>query len=98
MKLSRKPDGKIGVTMKLVYAAGHTCHMEGDGEWHDNKIVLQADGLEENKPCRLEIKFQNGKATLDDVEGRCRPVYCGTRGTFEGVGFTKAVATSTKKK
>ena len=97
MKLTSKPDGKIGVDIRLIYAAGHSCHIDGDGQWTDNKIVLEAPGLDEKKPCRLEITMQNGKAALEDVDNRCAPVYCGTRGTFHDVSFTKAAAATKKK-
>jgi hypothetical protein len=96
--LSKKPDGKIGVELKLIYAAGHTCQMEGTSEWKDNSITLEAEGLEADKPCRLKISFQGGKAVLQDVASLCTAVYCGSRGTFHGVTFQKPSAVETKRK
>jgi len=72
--------------------------MNGEAEWKENAITLEAEGLESDKPCRLKISFQGGKAALQDIGSRCTPVYCGSRGTFHGVTFQKPVPVSTKRK
>jgi hypothetical protein len=94
LQLTRKSDDKVGVAIRLIYAAGHSCQIDGVGVWKDNKVAIEAEGLEDNKPCRLEISLQGGTATLRDVGMRCTPVYCGTRGTFQGVTFQKPAARS----
>jgi hypothetical protein len=92
LQLTTKSENRVGVAIRLIYAAGHSCQIEGIGSWKDDRVAIEAEGLEDNKPCRLEIAFQAGIATIRDVGRRCTPVYCGTRGTFQGVTFQKPAA------
>jgi hypothetical protein len=36
IRVTRKGNGKVGLTLKLYYANGHTCQLNKDGEWHSD--------------------------------------------------------------
>ena len=92
VRVGKLADGKVSVSCRLIFGAGQTCELEGQADWKDNLLTLRADGLEDSKPCALELRFAGGKVTLKDTGNNCRPVYCGSRGTFEGVVLAKSVA------
>jgi hypothetical protein len=98
VRISKLKNGKAKVESRLVFGAGQSCLIEGEAEWKENVLTLQAEGVDDSKPCRLEMRFSGEKITLADPQGRCRPVYCGPRGTFEGAVLTKAAAKSKAKK
>ena len=89
IRITRRRDGKIGVALKLYYANGHTCQLNKAGEWLDDRVLITAEGLDQNQPCKLEASFSNGHVLLKDDGLRCAPVYCGTRGKLDGVSLPK---------
>ena len=89
IRITRKPDSKIGVAIKLYYASGHTCALNGDGEWHEDRVTVIAEGLEANRSCVLDAFFNKGRIRLKDEGYRCAPVYCGTRGKLDDVSLPK---------
>jgi hypothetical protein len=89
--------GKVGVAIRLVYAAGQSCQLEETGVWRDHKVIVKADGLTENEPCVLELTFQGAQVRLKDAGLRCSKVFCGTRGTLDAVSLPKRAAASKKK-
>jgi len=89
IRVTRRRDGKIGVALKLYYANGHTCQIDKAGEWHGDRVLVIADGIDPNQPCKLEASFTNGHILLKDDGLRCAPVYCGTRGKLDGVSLPK---------
>ncbi len=90
IRITKKPDVKIGVAIKLYYASGHTCSLNSDGEWHQDKVVVIAEGLEANRSCILNVFFDKGRIRLKDEGYRCAPVYCGTRGKLDDVSLPKS--------
>ena|SRR2546421_5060414 len=82
--------GKAALALKLYYANGHTCALNKEGEWRDDRLLIVADGLTENEPCRLEASFSQGRILLKDDGQRCARVYCGTRGKLDGVSLPKS--------
>ena len=88
--VSERPGGKIGVALKLYYSMGHTCQLTGEGEWRDDHVAVVADGLDANRPCKLNLFFENGHVLLKDEGLRCTPVYCGARGKLDNVRLPKA--------
>ena len=77
VRVKKLADGKVSVSCRLIFGAGQTCEMEGPANWKDNVLTLRADGLEDSKPCVLELRFAGGKVTLKDTGSNCRPVYWG---------------------
>lgn len=94
VRVTRQKDGKAKVETRLVFGGGQSCVMEGEAVWKNNVLTLQADGLDDAKPCRLEMRFAGSKVTLSDPDNLCRPVYCGSAGTFQGAALTKSAAAS----
>ena len=88
--------GKIGVAIRLVYAAGQSCQLEETGVWMDRKVVVKTGGLTDDQPCVLELTFQRGHVRLKDAGLRCSKVFCGTRGTLDAVRLPKQVAAPKK--
>jgi len=89
IRVTKKSDGKIAVSIKLYYANGHTCRLSQDGEWHDDHVAILAEGLDEKRPCRLNAFFDKDHILLKDEGFQCAAVYCGTRGRFDGVSLSK---------
>jgi len=89
IQVSEKANGKIGVALKLYFAVGHTCQLNHDGEWREDHVAVAADGLDANRPCKLNLFFENGRVLLKDDGLQCAPVYCGTRGKLDQVSLPK---------
>lgn len=89
IRITRRRDGTIDVALKLYYANGHTCQLNKPGEWLGDHVLISAEGLDQNQPCKLEASFSKGHVLLKDDGLRCAPVYCGTRGKLDGVSLPK---------
>ena len=89
IRVSEGTDGKIRVTLKLYYANGHTCYLNKDGEWHEDRLTVVADSLDPSHPCRLSLYFDKSGVLLKDEGLQCAPVYCGTRGKLDDVSLPK---------
>jgi hypothetical protein len=92
IRVGEKADGKISVAIRLYFANGHRCNLNGDGEWRGDHVALVAEGLTPARPCRLNVFFEKGRAVLKDEGLQCAPVYCGTRGEFDNVSLAKSNA------
>ncbi len=80
--------GTPHVALALAFEAGQSCSIQGGATRKaGDTLVLQAEGLDPDKPCELALTFDNGVVTLRDEGGRCRDVYCGTRGSLDGSRF-----------
>ena len=90
LKILRREGRTIGISLILHFGAGQLCRMRNDGEWQGDRLVVTAEGLHENRPCRLEATFASGRVMLKDEGQRCAQVYCGTRGKIDGVTLVKA--------
>jgi hypothetical protein len=86
------------VIIKIVFAEGHTCTLEGSADWSDGAFTLRADGLDPNKPCQLVLHISRSVLTLEDSGGLCRDVYCGTRGALDGARFKKTAGASKRRR
>lgn len=91
IKVTEQADGQIAVALKLYYAAGHTCQLNKDAKWSGDHLAIVAEGLDENRQCKLNLFFQNGHVLLKDEGLQCAPVYCGTRGKLDNVDLPKFV-------
>ena len=89
IRVTEKAGGQIGVNLRLYYANGHTCRLQKDGKWAADHIAIVADGLDANRPCRLNLFFENRGVLLKDEGLQCAPVYCGTRGKLDGATLPK---------
>ena len=89
IRITPRDNGKAGLALKLYYANGHTCQLDKEGEWRGDHLLVVADGLNENEPCKLEVFFSKGQALLKDPGGRCARVYCGSRGKLDDVSLPK---------
>jgi hypothetical protein len=89
VRLSRGKDEQATVSVKIAFDRGHSCELEGSATWSDGRFTIRADGLDPKKPCQLVLRISGSVLTLEDPEGLCREVYCGTRGMFDGARFKK---------
>ena len=89
IRITPGADGKVALALKLYYSNGHTCALTKEGEWHGDRLVIVAEGLVENEPCKLEASFPPGRIVLKDEDQRCARVYCGTRGKLDAVSLPK---------
>ena len=89
IEVTEKADGRIGVNLKLYYSNGHTCQLNKDGKWSQDHVAIVAEGLDANRPCRLNLFFENGRVLLKDEGSQCAPVYCGTRGKLDDARLPK---------
>jgi hypothetical protein len=87
--VTEKANGWIGVSLKLYFANGHTCQLNKDGKWSRDHVAIVADGLDANRPCRLNLFFENHRVLLKDEDFQCAPVYCGTRGKLDNASLPK---------
>jgi len=90
IQVTEKSSSRIGVNLKLYFSSGHTCQLNQDGEWSGDHVAVVAEGLDVNRPCRLDLFFENGRIRLEDKGSYCAPVYCGTRGKLDGVSLAKS--------
>jgi hypothetical protein len=89
IQVTEKTDGRIGVSLKLYYSNGHTCQLDKDGKWSQDHVAIVAEGLDVNRPCKLNLFFDNGRVLLKDAAFQCAPVYCGTRGKLDNASLPK---------
>jgi hypothetical protein len=89
IQVTEKPNGRIGVNLKLYFSNGHTCRLSKDGKWSEDHVAIVADGLDANRSCKLNLFFENRRVLLKDDSLQCAPVYCGTRGKLDGVSLPK---------
>jgi hypothetical protein len=89
IQVTEKAYDWIGVNIKLYYANGHTCRLNQDGKWSQDHVAIVAEGLDSNRPCRLNLFFENHRVLLKDEGFQCAPVYCGTRGKLDNASLPK---------
>jgi len=89
IRVTEESNGRIGVKLKLYYSNGHTCQMNMDGKWSQDHVAVIGEGLDANRPCRLNLFFENRRVLLKDDGLLCAPVYCGTRGKLDNVSLPK---------
>jgi len=89
IQVIQQADGRVGMNLKLYYSSGHTCQMNTHGKWNEDHLAIVAEGLDPNRPCRLNLYFQNRRVSLKDEGLQCAPVYCGTRGKLDGISLPK---------
>lgn len=88
--VTEKADDRIGVSLKFYFANGHTCQLNKDGKWSQDHVAIVAEGLDANRPCRLNLFFENHRVLLKDEGFQCAPVYCGTRGKLDDASLPKS--------
>jgi hypothetical protein len=89
IQVTEKPNGLIGVNLKLYFANGHTCQLNKDGNWSEDHVAIVAEGLDANRQCKLNLFFEKSRVLLKDEGLLCAPVYCGTRGKLDGMNLPK---------
>ncbi len=89
VRVTEKANRRIGVSLKLYYANGHTCQLNEEGQWREDHIAIVAEGLNANQPCRLDLFFENHRVLLKDEGLQCAPVYCGTRGKLDDTSLPR---------
>jgi hypothetical protein len=89
VQILRGRGNQSSVKIRIVFAGGHVCSLEGRAVRTGNSFTVRADGLDPQKPCRLALRIRGSVLTLEDAGGLCREVYCGTRGAFHGARFKK---------
>ncbi len=89
IRVAEKANHRIGVSLKLYYANGHTCQLNEEGQWSGDHVAIVAQGLNANQPCRLDLFFEDHRVLLKDEGLQCAPVYCGTRGKLDDTSLPK---------
>jgi hypothetical protein len=89
IQVAKKSNDRIGVNLKLYYSNGHICQLNKDGRWNGDHVAIVAEGLDPNRPCRLNLFFENNRVLLKDEGFQCAPVYCGTRGKLDDANLPK---------
>ncbi|MBV9769307.1 MAG: hypothetical protein JOZ32_07040 [Bryobacterales bacterium] len=89
IRVTEKNAGRIEVNLKLYYSNGHICRVNKDGKWSKDHLAIIADGLDVNRPCKLNLFFENHRVLLKDDGFQCAPVYCGTRGKLDNASLPK---------
>ncbi len=89
IRVTEKANHRIGVSLKLYYANGHTCQLNEEGQWSEDHVAIVAQGLNANQPCRLDLFFEDHRVLLKDEGLQCAPVYCGTRGKLDGASLPR---------
>ena len=77
--------GDVRVELRLTYAGGHSCSAREIGRVSGAGIEVVADSLDESHPCHLFLQPTDSEVRLKDPGGYCAAVFCGTRGTLDGV-------------
>jgi len=89
IQVTEKPNGRIGVNLRLYFSNGHTCQLNKDGKWSEDHVAIVAEGLDASRTCKLNLFFENRRVLLKDEGLQCAPVYCGTRGRLDDVSLPK---------
>ncbi|MGA3028607.1 MAG: hypothetical protein ABSF98_28005 [Bryobacteraceae bacterium] len=89
IRVTRQKGNKVGIAVKLHFENGQTCQLDKTGEWLHDHVVVRAGGINPGEQCELKAMFQGGGVQLSDEGQRCSRVYCGTRGTFDGVSLPR---------
>lgn len=89
VRITKKANDWIGVDVRLYYSNGHTCQLKKDGKWSEDHVAVIAEGLAANRPCKLNLFFDNDRVLLKDEGLQCAPVYCGTRGKLDNSNLPK---------
>ena len=88
IRLRHGADQQVEAEVHLVFHS-QTCHLKAPAVWVNHGFTIRAEGLDADKPCELRINVHENELALNDLNNRCREVYCGTRGSFTGARFKK---------
>jgi hypothetical protein len=89
IRVTENANGPSAVNLKLYYSKAHTCRLNKEGQWTGDHVAMVTDGLDTNRPCRLNLFFENRDVLLKDDGFQCAPVYCGTRGKLDDASLPK---------
>ncbi len=89
IRVTKEAGDRIGVNLKLYYANGHTCRLNKEGKWSQDHVAIVTEGLDANRPCRLNLFFENDRVLVKDDAFQCAQVYCGTRGKLDNASLPK---------
>jgi hypothetical protein len=87
--ISHDKDGSVVAGIKLVFDRGISCRLKVRASWVEDHFLMRAEGIDPAKPCELELLVNGPHVQLQDQGGRCREVYCGAGGAFDGARFRK---------
>jgi hypothetical protein len=84
----------IKFELEILADNGHTCSMSGVAkkmaEFFEYRETYELAGA--NYECVLRFCPRDDNVVLEDVDGKCRLMYCGMRGKIDGLTFTRAPA------
>jgi uncharacterized protein YecT (DUF1311 family) len=87
----RRTGGNTHVmSAELFFYNGHTCTIEdAPAEWVGGE--LRVAPLEEagGPACVLLLRFEERKVSVSDPSRRCQSIFCGARGSFDGIVLPK---------
>ena len=81
--------GQAEASIYLTFSEGYVCSLTGKISSNHGQLMLNAEGIDAADPCELDFAVSSSGLTLSDPGGRCRTVYCGAGGTFDGARFRK---------
>lgn len=77
-------DNLAVVTIEVLISGGHSCSLEGKGEWRDGELYVAAlDDASAEYDCVVRLRFSDDSVHLSDPGGRCEAVACGANASFD---------------
>lgn len=86
VKITRGSDDQMRADI-YIHFPGQLCGIEDNISWTGDQFILKAKGIDDASPCELSLKVKDSILTIEDPGLRCREMYCGTHGTFNGTRF-----------
>lgn len=84
-------DGGLRFNFMLIQANAHSCSMRGVARPAGaNSWVFEEEGDDGKTGCRLEIDVTERAISLEDVDDRCRQMWCGARASIAQTDFARA--------
>ncbi len=74
------------VRVHLEFYNGHLCAISGVAR-QEGDVLVYRPRQDTGAQCALGLRASNGKLAFSDPDGNCRALYCGARGSFQGIGF-----------
>jgi hypothetical protein len=89
LRIFRAPDRGLRLHVLIAFEHGQRCELEADLIFSDGHLMARTEGLDPNAACELILHPRYASIVLEDIGQRCREVYCGARGTLDGVRFKR---------
>ena len=74
------------VRAHLEFYNGHLCAISGVAR-QEGDVLVYRPHQDYGEQCALGLRVSDGKLVFSDPDGNCHALYCGARGSFQGIGF-----------